>query len=214
LSAQELREKIYATWNERQEDNFLKIHVKELHLNKVPAVAPLGVLGQANGWEKVQLDLEMIEKHKAALLAAPHFAENIRTAFEAKPEFERSRDPEAQLYDGFVGDRDRLRVETVRNATERELADFHPEFSDERLGALLHHYKARNYPGSLSEDEARRWEAWRAQHITAQLPRFVKSLQKLAAAESDENKQFVLQELQLWAESIVPVEGVDQSDES
>jgi exodeoxyribonuclease-1 len=214
LSAQELREKIYATWNERQEDNFLKIHVKELHLNKVPAVAPLGVLEQASGWEKVQLDLETVEKHKAALLAAPHFAENIRTAFEAKPEFERSRDPEAQLYDGFVGDRDRLRIETVRNASERELADFHPEFSDERLGGLLHHYKARNYPGSLSEDEARRWEAWRAQHITAQLPRFVKSLQKLAAAESDENKQFVLQELQLWAESIVPVESVDQSDES
>lgn len=213
LSAQELREKIYATWNERQEDNFLKIHVKELHLNKAPAVAPLGVLEQAGGWEKVQLDVATIEKHKAALLAAPHFAENIRSVFENKPDFEKSPDVEAQLYDGFVGDRDRLRAETVRNATERELADFHPEFTDERLAPLLLHYKARNYPASLSEADVRAWEIWRAQHVTAQLPRFVKSLQKLAATESDENKLFVLQELQLWAESLVPVEDVNQSDE-
>lgn len=214
LSAQELREKIYATWNERQEDNFLKIHVKELHLNKAPAVAPLGVLEQAGGWEKVQLDVATVEKHKTALLAAPHFAENIRSVFENKPDFEKSPDVEAQLYDGFVGDRDRLRIETVRNATERELADFHPEFTDERLAPLLLHYKARNYPASLSEADARAWEIWRAQHVTAQLPRFVKSLQKLAATESDENKLFVLQELQLWAESIVPVEDIDQSDEA
>lgn len=212
-SAQELREKIYATWNERQEDNFLKIHAKELHLNKVPAVAPLGVLEQEGGWEKVSLDLETIEKHKAVLVAHPHFAENIRTAFESRPEFEKSPDPEAQLYEGFLNDRDRLRVESVRNATGRELADFHPDFVDERLGDLLLHYKARSHPSTLSENEARLWEQWRAAHVVSRLPAFVKSLQKLAATESDESKLFVLQELQLWAESIVPVEGVDQSDD-
>lgn len=214
LSAQELREKIYASWNERQEDNFLKIHVKEIHLNKSPAVAPLGVLEQADGWQKVSLDIETIEKHKAVLMGAPHFAENIRSAFESKPDFEKSPDPEAQLYEGFVDDRDRLRIESVRNAGERELSDYHPDFSDERLAPLLLHYKARSYPKSLSEDEARAWESWRASHVNSALPRFIKSLQKLAATESDESKQFVLQELQLWAESIVPVENMDQSDES
>lgn len=212
-SAQELREKIYATWNERQEDNFLTIHAKELHLNKAPAVAPLGVLEQEGGWEKVSLDLATIEAHKAVLIANPHFAENIRSAFESRPEFQKSSDPEAQLYDGFLNDRDRLRIETVRNATERELADFHPEFTDERLNDLLLHYKARNYPGTLSEDESRQWERWRSGHVVSRLPAFVKSLNKLAATEADESKLFVLQELQLWAESIVPVESVDQSDD-
>lgn len=212
LTAEQLREKIYATWNERQEDNFLKIHVKDLHLNKAPAVAPLGVLEQADGWTKVQLDLATIEKHKAMLLSAPHFAENIRTAFENRPEFQKARDPEAQLYDGFLADRDRMRVETVRNATERELGDFHPTFTDERLDPLLLHYKARSFPASLSESEARTWEDWRGARIRGQLPRFVKSLHKLAATETDDAKQFILQELQLWAESIVPVDtGDDQS---
>lgn len=213
LSAEELRQKIYATWNERQEDNFLKINVKEIHLNKSPAIAPLGVLEQSGGWEKVSLDLATIEKHKAILMGAPHFAENIRTAFESKPDFEKSPDPEAQLYDGFIDDRDRLRVQSVRNADERELSDYHPVFSDERLDPLLLHYKARSYPRSLSETEARAWEEWRANRVARQLPRFVKSLQKLAATESDEGKQFILQELQLWAESIMPVESADQSQE-
>ena len=205
LSAKELRDKIYATWEERLEDNFLKVHVKELHLNKAPAVAPLGVLENADGWQKIGLDLATVEKHKAALLAAPHFAENIRSAFENKPEFKKSPDPEAQLYDGFLPDRDRLRVETVRNADERTLADFHPEFVDERLDPLLLHYKARNYPRSLSESEAKEWEAWRANRLKAQLPAFMKAMNKLAGKQ-DESHAFILQELQLWAESIMPID--------
>lgn len=203
LSAKELRDKIYATRDERQEDNFLKVHVKELHLNKAPAVAPLGVLEQADGWQKVSLNLETIEKHKAALLAVPHFAENIRSAFENKPEFKKSADPEAQLYDGFLNDRDHLRVETVRNASERELTEFNPEFTDERLPNLLLHYKARNFPRTLNEDEMKSWETWRAAHLNMQLPHYIKALQQLAATTTDDKKQFLLQELQLWAESII-----------
>lgn len=203
LSAKELRDKIHATWEERQADDFLKVHVKELHLNKAPAVAPLGVLGQANGWEKVGLSLDIVEKHKAALLAAPHFAENVRSAFENKPEFKKQTDPEAQLYDGFLNDRDRLRVETVRNANERELADFSPEFTDERLPGLLLHYKARNYPRTLSDTELKTWETWRSAHLNARLPEYIKALQRLAATTNDDQKQFLLQELQLWAESII-----------
>ncbi|HET8884690.1 MAG TPA: exodeoxyribonuclease I [Candidatus Saccharimonadales bacterium] len=214
LSVSELKDKLYATWEERQADGFMKIPVKELHYNKSPAVAPLGVLEQADGWKKVQLDIETIEKHKAALLSAPHFAENIRSMFEQRPEFKKADAPEAQLYDGFVQDRDRLRIETVRNADARQLADFHPDFTDERLTPLLLHYKARNYPKSLSQDESHAWEEWRAQRINGQLPQFMKSLHKIAATNPDDNKQFILQEMQLWAESIIPSDTSDQDSDS
>jgi len=204
LGLNELKKKFYATWDERKAEGFVPLPVKELQYNKIPAVAPLGVLQQNGSWEKLGIDQATIEKHRAALLAAPDFAENIRTLFETRSEFKKAAHPEAQLYDGFLNDRDRLRVETVRNAGERELADFHPEFIDERLPPLLLRYKARNFPKSLSEDEVRAWEVWRAEHIHAQLPGFMKSLQRLAAAERREDKQFVLQELQLWAESLMP----------
>lgn len=212
LSQDELKKKFYATWEERKQEDFQKLPVKELMYNRAPAVAPVGVLEQSDGWKRIHLDQQTIEKHRNALLQNPQFAENIRSLFENRAEFKKSPDPEAQLYDGFVNDRDRLRIETVRNASERELADFHPEFSDERLSPLLLHYKARNFPTTLSEDEARGWEQWRAAHIKAQLPQFVTSLQRLAATEASEDKQFVLQELQLWAESIVPIDTIDQEN--
>lgn len=210
LSPDELRKKFYASWQERQTDDFVKLPIKELQYNRSPAVAPLGVLEQNEGWSRIHLDQKTIEEHKTALLSAPHFAENIRTLFENRTEFAKSADVEAQLYDGFVGDRDRLRIETIRNASERELADFHPTFADERLESLLLHYKARNFAKALSQDEARAWEAWRSARITKQLPSFMKSLQALAIKEQGEDKQFILQELQLWAESILPIDMSDQ----
>lgn len=207
LSGDEIRAKLFASWEERQADGFLKIPVKELQYNRCPAVAPVGVLEKEDGWKKIELNEDVIKNHLAILLTAPTFAENVRSVFESRAEFEKSPDPEARLYDSFVNDRDRLRIETVRNASERELVDFHPDFQDERLPELLLHYKARNFPKILSEDEARAWESWRTTRITRDLPAFSKRLQQLARKEQSESKQFILAELQLWAESIVPTES-------
>ncbi len=205
LTQKELAKKLFATWDERKADDFVKLPVKELQYNRAPAVAPLGVLEQGDGWKKINLDIETINKHKENLLSSPGFAENIRSIFENREEFKKSPDPEAQLYDGFVSDSDKMRIEKVRNSNENELADFHPNFIDERLDPLLLHYKARNFPKSLSEDEVIEWEKWRSEKITAKLPEFSKSLQKLSST-TDENKLFLLKELQLWAESILPAD--------
>lgn len=203
LDTNELAAKIFASWEERQAEDFVKLPVKELQYNRCPAVAPLGVLEQGNGWQKISLDAETVQKHQNILLKHPDFAEKLRSIFENKPTFKKLPDPEAQLYDGFLNDRDRIRVEAVRNADERELADFHPEFQDERLSPLLLHYKARSFPRSLSEDNLRQWEAWRAGHLQAQLPGFMAALQRLAPT-ADNEQQFILQELQLWAEAVLP----------
>lgn len=204
LSADDLAAKIFATWEQRQAEDFVSFPVKELQYNRCPAVAPLGVLEQGDGWQKISLDAKTVQKHQNILLSHPDFAEKLRGIFENKPAFKKMPDPEAQLYDGFLNDRDRIRVEAVRNADERELADFHPEFQDERLVPLLLHYKARNFPRILSQDELQQWESWRAQHLQAQLPQFMASLQRLAPTANDNDRQFTLQELQLWAESVLP----------
>lgn len=208
LSANELAKIMYAPWEERQKEDFVKLPVKELQYNRAPAVAPLGVLERENGWERLGLDAVTIEKHRKILLSVPAFAENIRSLYESRPEYAKQSDPEARLYDGFVTDTDKLRIEKVWHASVDTLVDMHPEFVDERLSELLLHYKARNYPRSLAEDEAMQWEEWRGERIKKQLPAFVGRLQQLAATYgADESKAFVLQELQLWAESIVPFEA-------
>jgi exodeoxyribonuclease-1 len=206
MDSKQLAKKLYATWEERHTKDFVKLPVKELQYNHAPAVAPLGVLEQAEGWEHIDLSLDIIIKHKTLLLSAPGFAENIRTLFENKPDYKKLSDAEEQLYDSFVPDVDKLRIETVRNSSEQKLADFHPTFTDDRLPELLLHYKARSFPRSLAEDESAAWEKWRSEKITSSLPGFMKSLKQLSSTIKDENKQFLLQELQLWAESIIPID--------
>ncbi len=204
LSMTDLGKRLYATYDERKADDFVALPVKELQYNRTPAVAPLGVLESENGWQQISLTLADIEKHQKILLSHPEFAENLRSLYESRPEYTKSTDPEAQLYDSFLSDRDRLRVETVRNAGEHELADFHPDFTDERLPGLLLHYKARNYPRVLSEDEMQQWEQWRSERLKRDLPGYLRALQRIATETTDNEKQFLIQELQLWAESIMP----------
>jgi exodeoxyribonuclease I len=207
LSAEELGKSIFAGWQARKAEDFVRIPVKELAYNKCPAVAPLGVLEQADGWQKLGLNLETVEKHQKVLLDNPQFAENIRTAYEAREPYARGDDVETRLYDSFTPDKDKPHIGAVRNASEQELADFHPSFSDERLSELLLRYKARNYPKTLSEDEQKQWETYRSSKLQAKLPAYMSSLQKLSAVhQADDSKQFLLQELQLWAESILPAE--------
>lgn len=206
LSEADIRKKLFASYEERKADDFVPLPVKELQYNRCPAVAPLGVLEQADGWKKIQLDKDTVEANMKKVLSAQEFIENVRSAFENREEFKKSLDAEAQLYDGFVNDKDRIRIEVVRNASASELADFQPEFADERLASLLLRYKARSFPNSLSESEAAAWEAWRGERIKRQLPGFMKALQRLAAS-NDESKQFLLQELQLWAESVMPADS-------
>lgn len=205
-SVEELRAVLFASWEERKKDGYQKLPVKELQYNRAPAVAPLGVLEQHGGWGKIHLDQQTVERHKKLLLAAPHFAENIRSLYENQPEFAKKTDPEARLYDGFVSDHDKLRVEAVRQKNASELADFHPEFQDERLPGLLLHYKARNFPKSLSEDEATQWEQWRAARVQAQLPSVVQSLERISRGQLTDEQSYLLQEVQLWVESVMPAE--------
>ena len=194
---------LFASWEERKKDGFTPLPVKELQYNHAPAVAPLGVLEQGSGWERIHLDNQTVEKHKKLLLEAPQFAENIRSLYEKRPEFVKSTDAEAQLYDGFIDGKDKIRIEAVRNASPEQLADFNPEFSDERLAPLLLHYKARSFPNALSEAEATAWEQWRTERIQRQLPGFMKALERLAL-ERNESNEFLLEELRLWAESVMP----------
>ena len=114
-------------------------------------------------------------------------------------------DADAALYDGFLNDHDRRLCQVVRNNGREELADFHPDFNDERLPDLLLHYKARNYPDALSADETARWEQYRAQRLNAQAPQFLADLQTaqqdLLAHPSDRN-EYLLEELSLWFQSL------------
>ena len=206
LNSKDIASKIYASWEQRKSPEFVELPIKMLAYNKCPSVAPLGVLSEQDGWKKIGISEETISKNIQKLISRPDFAENIRSAFENKREYPKSADPEGQLYDGFLADVDKLRCELIRNAKDSELSDLNPAFTDERLDDLLLHYKARSFSASLTEEESMAWENWRSERISKQLPKFVESLQRISAKNVDEESAFILQQLQLYAESVIPIE--------
>ncbi len=183
----------------RIEDNELSPNcypiVKEFCYNKCPAIAPIGVLEKGDGWRKIGLDKETIQKNLKTLLEHPEFAEKIRDLAESKPEFPEAAEPEAALYDGFLDDTDRIKVAAVRNADENKLADFHPDFHDPRLPELLLHYKGRNYPQSLSEQEMEKYEEYRHHRLKQQVPRFMEEIKRI-------KDDFLKEELLLYLQSL------------
>lgn len=197
----ELKAIRFANWEARQQPGFMPLPVKELAYNKCPAVAPLGVLDEA-AQKRIQLDIATVEKNLNTLRGAG-ILDAMRATFARDGAFLKSKDVDGALYDGFISDRDKPKMGVVRAADREALADFNPGFADERLVALLVRYKARNYPQSLTGDERAGWEDYRAERIKRDLPRFSTELQRLHKEVSDD-KSFLLSELHLWAESIVP----------
>ena len=178
---------------------------KELAFNRCPAVAPLGVLDQESSWEKISLSREEIEKNLEDLKKNADFVKKIKAELEADKFTGKPVDVESSLYDSFAPDSDRLRIAAVRSGTESSLADFHPLFDDERLSELLIHYKAKNFPSSLSESETKTWQEYRRARLSRQAPVFLAELQKfqeIASRTGREDQSFLLEELYLWYESL------------
>lgn len=203
MSVSDIKNALFATREERKKDTYVPIPVKEIVYNKCPAVAPFGVMND-EAWQRIGLDQKKIEQHMKDL--SQDIVDKLVAALSDRPAFVSGVDVEEKLYDGFGNKKDIPRLEVVRTATENELADFHPEFSDERLTELLLRYKGRNYPRALSEDEQNMWHEYRLKKFTELSPRFVQTLQKLTASVKDEHELFLLEELRLWWEATAPGE--------
>lgn len=204
MSVAELKEVKYANWEKRQMEGFVPLPAKELSYNKCPAVAPVGVLDQ-EAQSRIKIDLSAVTQNLNKLRRLD-LADKLGEVFARNGEYPKADDVDAQLYDGFVADEDKVKMRAVRAAGPSDLADFDPHFADERLTALLLRYKARNYPTALSEIERMQWEEYRTARINNELTRFSESIRTLAAQAQTTSSHFLIEELQLWAESIAPAE--------
>jgi exodeoxyribonuclease-1 len=206
MSEDELRRHCQMPKEERPDDHSF-LPVRDLKCNQCPAIAPLNVLmADESAQERIGIDLEAVKRHAAILKAHPDFGQRVAAALHRK--FEKDADPECQLYDGFIPDNDKAKMAAVRAAGAKELRGFDPGFSDKRLHQMLVRYKARNYPSSLTDTERSEWETYRTERLKKGLPHFVEELQKATQTHKDSDAQYVLEELRLYAESIMPSEDV------
>ena len=216
MSEADIHKHINTPWAERGE-GYVSLPLKKLQYNRVPAVAPLGVLSAHDGWKKIGLTPEEVSKKLRAVQEDQEFIARAVKVLEARESAQSNANtpPEQQLYDGFVKSaKDKLRAEVIRNATPEDLAKIEPTFEDARLRALFPHYKARNFPALLNDAERADYEAYRTTQIQKDLPGFTKRFAALSGkSDLSSNQHYVLEELKLWVESIMP-SGYETEDES
>jgi exodeoxyribonuclease-1 len=195
----------------RDEDAPPRLPVKTLQYNRCPAVAPLSVLDDASK-ERLGIDDKAIAHHRQLLEADPTFIDRVLEALQTMNEqqaalFADTRNVDARLYDAFVPDHDRSLYRDVHSDSASM-----PDFQDERLVELWPLYRARNFPRQLSDDERTAWEAFRQQKLLGggQDSTAVKYFTRLSAlaerTDLSQNDQYLLEELQLWGQSILPTE--------
>ena len=120
-------------------------------------------------------------------------------------------DPEQDLYGGFVGDADRLRLLELRERPPADPAWLRTRFEDERLSELVWRYRARNFPEQLSAAEQARWRAHcqaRLLHgqggaltLERQMAR-IDELAEQAGERGDERAEAILGDLHDYAQSL------------
>ena len=164
LEAESLRALLY-TRREELAEGQLPIGLKLIHVNRCPVVAPLTVV-RAQDQQRLQLDMADYQARARVLTEAQEVWQQKLNVIYAREDFTPSEDPEQQLYDGFLGDRDRRLCEQVRLSDPEQLGKDTWPFDDERLPELLFRYRARNFPATLSEQEHERWQLFCQQRLT------------------------------------------------
>lgn len=205
---------------DRQPDD-PRLPVKTIKYNRCPAVAPLGVLNEA-AQQRLELTLDIVKRNLTLLKAnQTDFAAAVTKALQVMDEAREQADVtfelndttvDGTLYQGFIGDQDRRTIRALRVADPADMDGIAAKLADKRLRQLVPLYKARNYPQALSADERQAWEAHVARQLfdgpNSRLAQYFARLQALAKGTLSSQQEFLIEELQLYGESIMPSDAV------
>jgi exodeoxyribonuclease-1 len=191
-------------------EEFDRLPLKLVYSNHVPMVAPLGTLKDVDT-ARIQLDPEQCREHARQLLAAleqvrPKVIEVFSQPFGGADD---GSDPDLMLYSGgFFSSTDRHLMNKVLAVRPADLGRHLWSFQDPRLPLMLLRYRARNYPETLSTDEAQAWASdRRARLIEATHPpyftlaQFETSIRALRRDKKDDvTAMRILDQLEAWPE--------------
>jgi len=219
-------DQIVQAWRFTKDPEAVRLPVKTLKYNRCPAIAPLGVIKDEAAQERLQLSLETVAKHLAILRAGQAaFAEKILEAV-ARMDDKREQTQTAlvtdqltvdgRLYDGFVDNTDKTAMRALRAAQPDEFDRFAGTFHDGRLRDLLPLYKARNYQRSLTAEERAAWDEFCRRKLStggadSKMAKYFARLEELGKGKPSGEQQYLLEELQLYGQSIVPYAADDDA---
>ena len=135
-----------------------RLDIKDLIFNKSPMFVPNVYKLDPKVVAQLQIDMDTCMQRLSFIkdnqTAISKIAQDL---YKNDQERTKTTDADQALYDGFMDNADKRIGDQIQILGVDELKDFHPKFKDEKLSTLLMHFKARNYPEILSEDEAEDW---------------------------------------------------------
>lgn len=187
--------------------------LKTVHTNKCPILLPASSLKEISDHNRLcwQLDEAVIKNHLQGLRKNVERMQRWSSIFSEEYVAD-TADPDLMIYSGgFFSPQDKKEMARARSASVQELAEFDGKFTDPRLPEMLFRYKARNYPEALSDEEQEKWNRHCFNRVVSgeggflNLEGFAEELNALCnAVRLSESDAFILEELKLYAESIVP----------
>lgn len=135
-----------------------RLQIKDLIFNKSPMFVPNIYKLDPKVAEQLQINMDTCIQYldfiKDNQIAIGKIAQEL---YKNNQDFPTNEDVDQSLYGGFMDNADKRLGEQLQSLNIDELKNFHPKFKDEKLSILLMHFKARNYPQTLTDDEAEDW---------------------------------------------------------
>lgn len=137
-----------------------RIHLKCVHINKSPMVAPLGTLTQEASL-LLGLDTEVCMGHLDLIKDQPLLTQKVIQVFTSDSKPTVSSDPDLQIYTGgFFRDEDKAKFTLIHNTRKEDLLGLSLSFEDNRIPEMLWRFVCRNYPDVLPKAELDKWKSF------------------------------------------------------
>ncbi|MFC3095834.1 exodeoxyribonuclease I [Alteromonas sediminis] len=138
--------------------------IKLIHVNKSPFITSAKALSEQRA-EQIGLDRHYCLENYKKLKDNPLNMAKLVALFDTDYDGE-EQDVEQSLYSGgFLTQEEKYWCEAVRESSEHQLVNLQNQCQNIRLRTLLYRYRARNFPQTLSHEEAMQWQ----QHRMARL---------------------------------------------
>jgi len=207
-------------------DNQHRLPIKLLHLNRAPVVVPNAILKEGDIVERMQLDLDAVQKNTRTMAQFKREVADKLHAVLAEQMAFASQDAECALYEGFMPNVDRYALDDFNRVFDQAMAaggcaQDEPvtealrklkaqSWQDARLPELVFRFVARLRPDLLNEDERTQWQSWVDSRLNAAPDQrymgfagFFAAIDALMAdaAYRDEATLALLTQLKAWGET-------------
>lgn len=159
LNAQEIKDRLF-TSVENLNNNEERIHLKSVHINKSPMVAPLGTLTEEASF-KLGIDTKKCLENLEKIKNCNTITQKVISVFTKEEKIKINDDPDMQIYSGgFFRDEDKAKFALIHNTRKEDLLGINLTFEDRRISEMLWRFVCRNTPEVLSATELEKWKSF------------------------------------------------------